>query len=160
MPPALPRLVLDTNVVLDMLHFTETSGQALLQALEADEYACFSDEDALVELARVVTYPKLRIPQESGEALVQRYAGLSTQITRVIPPPQTLPRCRDQDDQKFLEIASTIAADVVVSKDNDLLRLARRKNLNFRILKPVAAVAWLAERSALQTTAEDQGLGV
>lgn len=154
----LPRLVLDTNVVLDMLHFTETSGQALLQALEAGEYQCFSDADALIELARVVTYPKLRIPHELGETLVKRYAGLSTQVTRVSQPPYTLPRCRDKDDQKFLEIAATVAADAVVSKDNDLLRLAKRKNLNFRILKPLAAVAWLTERSALQTTAEDQSL--
>ncbi len=37
-----------------------------------------------------------------------------------------LPRCADPDDQKFLELAQASAARWLVSKDNELLKLAPR----------------------------------
>lgn len=154
MPPADLRLVLDTNVVLDMLHFRETSGQILLHALESQRFSAFVDADALSELARVVNYPKFNIPQASGEALVARYASLSQPITRQLPPGTILPRCRDRDDQKFLETAVTVSAAAVVSKDKDLLRLARRKTIPFHIFKPEAAVLWLQAQGALPNAPE------
>ena len=38
-----------------------------------------------------------------------------------------LPKCRDPDDQKFLELARDCGADYLVTKDKALLVLARRK---------------------------------
>ena len=46
-----------------------------------------------------------------------------------------LPRCRDKDDQKFLEAALAARADVLVTKDRALLDLARR-TARFRIVTP------------------------
>ena len=53
-----------------------------------------------------------------------------------------LPRCRDKDDQKFLELARDAGADQLISADKDLLRLARRDKLRglFRILSPESAL--------------------
>ena len=48
-----------------------------------------------------------------------------------------LPRCSDPDDQKFLELALAGKADVLVTKDQALLDLSRRK-LPFRIASPQA----------------------
>jgi len=51
---------------------------------------------------------------------------------------EALPTCRDPDDQKFLEAALAARADVLVTKDRELLRLARqRSRLPFRILTPI-----------------------
>ena len=50
---------------------------------------------------------------------------------------QDLPRCSDPHDQKFLELALAAQADVLVTKDQALLELARRK-LPFRIAPPHA----------------------
>ena len=49
-----------------------------------------------------------------------------------------LPTCRDPDDQKFLELAQASGAQWLISKDRDLLKLARRtrKAGLFLILKP------------------------
>ena len=48
-----------------------------------------------------------------------------------------MPRCRDPDDQKFLEAAAAARADALITKDEALLELARRKTkLPFRILTP------------------------
>jgi predicted nucleic acid-binding protein len=46
-----------------------------------------------------------------------------------------LPRCRDADDQKFLELAAAAGARYLVSKDQALLELAPRVSL-FRIAAP------------------------
>jgi len=78
------------------------------------------------------------------EMIVERYARYSG-LVQVIPageaPP--LPRCKDRDDQKFLELAARCEANILVSKDKALLRLRGRTKLGFQILKPEAASALL-----------------
>ncbi|MDF3035905.1 MAG: hypothetical protein K0S28_1179 [Paucimonas sp.] len=37
-----------------------------------------------------------------------------------------LPKCRDKADQKFLELAHDAEAAILVTKDRDLLKLAKR----------------------------------
>jgi predicted nucleic acid-binding protein len=52
----------------------------------------------------------------------------------------TLPRCRDRDDQKFLELAYQASATALLTRDEELLRLARRTKRNglFFILPPTS----------------------
>ena len=65
-----------------------------------------------------------------------------------------LPRCRDRDDQKFLELAARAQADVLVSKDKALLKLRGRTRLPFRILTPAAACALLVPGSAMDAAVQ------
>ena len=46
----------------------------------------------------------------------------------------SLPACRDPDDQKFLALAAACGARVLLTKDLELLRLARR--VPFAIVPP------------------------
>ncbi len=144
--PTLPRLVFDTNVVLDMLHFTEPSAQFLLAAVQAKTCECFYQDKTFAELQRVLNYPRLRITVDKQQAISCAYQEIATAIDAndpTLPALPPLPRCRDRDDQMFLQLAALARADVLVSKDNDLLRLAKRKTLVFRILTPSAAATWL-----------------
>jgi predicted nucleic acid-binding protein len=52
----------------------------------------------------------------------------------------TLPRCRDRDDQKFLELAHQAGAAALLTRDEELLRLARRTKRDglFSILPPAS----------------------
>jgi len=50
-----------------------------------------------------------------------------------------LPRCKDRDDQKFLELSARCSADVLVSKDKALLKLRGRTKLAFQIVGPALA---------------------
>lgn len=52
----------------------------------------------------------------------------------------TLPRCRDRDDQKFLELAYQAGAVALLTRDDELLRLARRAKRDglFTILPPAS----------------------
>lgn len=136
------RIVLDTNVVLDLFHWANTDAVPIMAALEAGRIACLADGRTLDELQRVLTYPQLKL---TPAMIAERYARYSA-LVEVVPdgeaPP--LPRCQDRDDQKFLELAARADADILVSKDKALLKLRGRTKLGFRIVLPAAASALLA----------------
>lgn len=138
----MPRLVLDTNIVLDLLHYTQNDAQPLLPLLESGAFIALADERTLDELARVVGYPQFGMDAARGAALCARYRALVDVIPAGDAPP--LPRCKDRDDQKFLELAARGGAELLVSKDNALLKLKKRKTLTFAIHTPAEAVQWMA----------------
>jgi len=135
------RLVLDTNVVLDLFHWANTDAVPIMAALEGGRIACFADERTLDELQRVLTYPQLKMTPDMISERYARYSGLIQLVPAGEAPP--LPRCKDRDDQKFLELAARCGANILVSKDKALLRLRGRTTLAFQIMKPAAASALL-----------------
>lgn len=135
------RLVLDTNVVLDLFHWANTDAVPIMAALEAGQIECFADDRTLDELQRVLTYPQLKMTPEMIVERYARYRGLIQRVEAGEAP--KLPRCKDRDDQKFLELAARCGANLLVSKDKALLRLRGRTTLGFQILKPEAASALL-----------------
>jgi putative PIN family toxin of toxin-antitoxin system len=136
------RFVLDTNVVLDLFHWANTDAVPIMAALEAGQIQCFVDERTLDELQRVLTYPQLKL---TPDMMAERYARY-TKLVEVFPAGEApkLPRCKDRDDQKFLELAARCGANLLVSKDKALLRLRGRTTLGFQIVKPAAASELLA----------------
>jgi len=136
------RLVLDTNVVLDLFHWGNVDAVPIMAALEAGQIECLADRRTLDELQRVLTYPQLKLTPAMAVDRYQRYARLVQLVEAGDAPP--LPRCKDRDDQMFLELAARSSADLLVSKDKALLKLRGRTKLAFRILKPASAAAILA----------------
>ena len=135
------RLVLDTNVVLDLFHWANADAVPIMAALENGQVECLADERTLDELQRVLTYPQLKLTPEMAVDRYRRYSGL----VRLQPAGEApkLPRCKDRDDQKFLELAARGAADLLVTKDKALLRLRGRTTLGFTIVQPAAAATVL-----------------
>jgi len=130
-PPPATRLVLDTNIVMDMLHFGDPRTQPILASLARGRACCFTDADCLAELERVTGYPEFRLDAAARAALLARYLALATRCDA--PPDENerdygLPRCRDTDDQKFLTLAARCSADLLVTRDKLLLRLARHRH--------------------------------
>ena len=142
--------VIDTNVVLDLLHFGDPAAAPILRALEDGRIECRVTPATLQELRRVLVYPQLRLAAEVQAKIWARYRELAHCVNA--PSPSSLPRCRDADDQKFLELADAEGASVLVSKDRALLRLARRR-LRFRILDPLQAAFGLATVDAMLSPA-------
>ncbi|MGA9396531.1 MAG: putative toxin-antitoxin system toxin component, PIN family [Azonexus sp.] len=135
------RLVLDTNVVLDLFHWSNTDAVPIMAALEGGRIQCLADDRTLDELQRVLTYPQLKLTPEMVVDRYSRYRRLVQVVADGEAPP--LPRCKDRDDQKFLELAARCDANLLVTKDKALLRLRGRTTLGFKILKPAAASALL-----------------
>lgn len=142
LPPM--RLVLDTNIVMDMLHFANPHTAPLLAALTAGRCTAFTDRDCLAELERVCTYPAFALDAAAQAALIARYTEFAVvnDADDEDAPAIALPRCRDPDDQKFLILAARCGADLLITRDKLLLRLAGHRRLPppFRILTAEAAL--------------------
>mgnify|MGYP001039283770 CR=1 FL=1 len=131
------RLVLDTNVVLDLFHWGNVDAVPIMAALEAGQIECLADASTLDEPQRVLTYPQLKLTPEMAVDRYQRYTRLVQLVDAGEAPP--LPRCKDRDDQKFLELSARCSADALVSKDKALLKLRGRTKLAFQIVGPALA---------------------
>ena len=136
--------MLDTNVVLDLLHFDDAGARPLLRALEDGRVRCVVSDATLDEWRRVLTYPEFALDSMQQAAQFARYQGLSETVARGVAD-TVLPRCSDPDDQKFIELATATQATGLVSKDRAVLRLCRRCAPYFRIMTPAEAVRWLGE---------------
>lgn len=140
------RVVLDTNVWLDWLVFDDPGIAPIRDALAADRVEILIDAACEAELERALAYDLGRrtlgaAAQAAGIAECRRIAR---RIEAVAPEAERvrLPQCRDRDDQKFLEAALAAGAEMLVTRDRALLKLARRGTRGgrhappFRILTP------------------------
>lgn len=137
---AAPRIVLDTNVWLDLLWFRDPACATLRVALEAGDVVALCRDDCRAEWQRVLGYPGLAIDPADAGRLQSEFDRLITMCTTDQPALSTiaLPRCGDPDDQKFLELARDGAATVLLSRDRQLLRLSRRLRREglFAVIRP------------------------
>ena len=148
------RLVLDTNIVMDLLHFADPHTAALADGLNSRRLQCFTDAECLAELARVAGYPEFGLDLAAQNGLLARYCRLAYRCDAgeaadgagdaAIHLP--LPQCRDPDDQKFLILAVRCRADLLLTRDKALLRLdaspsirPAHARLPFRIVTAAAA---------------------
>lgn len=131
------RVVIDTNVLLDLFVFRDVRWTALLQALETGTLQALTRADCAREWEIVLGYPHLPLDDTTRAAahsdfcrLLQPWEGEADALP--------LPLCKDRDDQKFLELARDAQASVLITKDKALLKLARwtRKRGMFAILRP------------------------
>lgn len=141
MSPVSPRYVLDTNVCLDLFVFEDPQCASLLAALQAREIEWVTREDCRTEWHAVLTYPRLKLSEERRVQAVQIYdtwARCMRSSEATAQHDAVLPRCSDRDDQKFLELAQQAGAVALLTRDDALLRLARRTKRDglFVILPP------------------------
>ncbi|MDG2537879.1 PIN domain-containing protein [Dyella jiangningensis] len=140
-PP--PRLVLDTNVALDLFVFRDPAVSHLKDALQSGLVQAVVDDACRAEWLAVLDYPDFSLSPEARQQAAQafdRYALLLAAAPLPSRPDARLPRCADPDDQKFLELALLAGAQWLLSKDKAVLRLARRTAREgwFQILTPSA----------------------
>ena len=63
------------------------------------------------------------------QSLLARYQQQSSVCDASGEENYPLPRCRDRDDQKFLILAARCHADLLITRDKQVLRLARHRHL-------------------------------
>ncbi|MCB1634184.1 MAG: putative toxin-antitoxin system toxin component, PIN family [Xanthomonadales bacterium] len=130
------RAVLDTNVWLDLLLFGDTGSAGIRRAIDKGRLLPLLDAGCLEEFRRVLGYAQWALSTERQQQLWQAARHWLQDPLGPLPP--ALPRCRDPDDQKFLELAARGGAQMLLTRDRDLLMLARRcRKLGlFHILSP------------------------
>ena len=134
------RLVLDTNVWLDWLVFDDPGVAPIRAAVAAGTAEIVINSECEAELARVLAYPRPRTTLDPAAQAVclDQCRRVARMCDTPLPAGALLPRCRDPDDQKFLELALACGADLLVTRDKALLALARGRagRLPFGITTP------------------------
>ncbi|GAB1596460.1 putative toxin-antitoxin system toxin component, PIN family [Lysobacter claricitrinus] len=136
--PRVATFVLDTNAWLDLLVFGDTALSGFTDSVVAGEVRVVIDGRAFAELERVLRYDTVRIDEATAASCVATVRALAQSIP---VPAMALPKCRDPDDQMFLEIAVCSNADALLTRDAELLRMARRMARDHG-LAIVAPAAW------------------
>lgn len=124
-----PRVVLDTNVCLDLFLFNDPQSAALHVAMREGVIQAVTRADCRAEWLRVLGYPQVPVSDQARPAVEAAFDALVQQLPDELATPAAhmrLPRCADPDDQMFLELAQASGARWLVSKDNELLKLAPR----------------------------------
>lgn len=146
-PPT--RVVLDTNVCLDLFVFRDPRWAVLEATLRAGAVVAVTRADCRDEWRRVLRYPQFALDEDGWVRACAAFDALIACVAVAAPaqPAPPLPRCADPDDQKFLELAWETGASALITKDKALLALRRKlaRLGRFEVLSPEA---WLAARGA------------
>lgn len=149
------RVVLDTNVCLDLFVFRDPRWTLLLEAMKNGQVEAITRDDCRMEWSIVLGYSHLKLDEATRlqvsaefDALIHCHPMPAADIVQV-----RLPVCKDKDDQKFLELSRDAQADILITKDKALLKLARktRRDGLFSIMTPEA---WTLETANPQQTLE------
>jgi uncharacterized protein len=143
----MPNIVLDTNVVLDWLHFKDASMSDLAASIQSQQVIVLANDLTLDELRRVLSYSKLNLTIERQSELVDRYRSSTRSVDMPsnysrdnLLLPHRFPRCRDSDDQHFLALAFHSKAFALLTKDKALLKLRNKvRRFELRIVHPTSA---------------------
>jgi putative PIN family toxin of toxin-antitoxin system len=136
------QVVLDTNVLLDLFVFNDFRAIHLKQALIENHIVGLATPKTLDEFADVMSRPLFSLDSATQENILSQWRSLA----KVLPDTSLTPapwQCQDPDDQVFVDLAFTSRPCILMSKDNEILKLSSRakKELviitdNYTIEKP------------------------
>ena len=141
-PRPVRRVVFDTNVLLSLFVFADSRFAPLRGEVVSGRWIALTSPDCLAEFLRVLAYPQFSLDATRQAAAYADYLALAQKLANLTPLPYVLPKCKDKDDQKFLELARDGRADWLVTADKLVLKLRRGRKLEgvFRILTPDEAL--------------------
>ncbi|RYF21482.1 MAG: putative toxin-antitoxin system toxin component, PIN family [Comamonadaceae bacterium] len=139
-------VVVDTNVALDLLIFSDPRTAPLRQLLAEGRLAWIATQVMRDELERVLAYPHIveRMDYYRVHA-AQVLAAFDAQARLVGIAPRVAYVCKDADDQKFIDLAAAHAA-ILLSKDKAVICMRKRL---------LALGAHVATALVLETAAEE-----
>ena len=132
------RAVVDTNVLVRALIKPHGTVGPVLLRLRHGKYTLLYAGSLLEELVDVLNRPRIREKYQLTDLDIQTVVSLILLRGEAVVPEGGITACRDPKD-KFLEVAVTGKADVIVSGDQDLL-----------VLHPFAGIPILAPAAFLQ----------
>ena len=75
-PKSTSRLVLDTNVCLDLFVYRDPRWQRLVQSMENGEVACVTREDCRTEWTLVLEYPRFALDDRAKQSALDEFDRL------------------------------------------------------------------------------------
>jgi len=125
MSERVPTVILDTNILLDIFVFNDFRAIHLKQRLIDGQIDALATPKTMEEFADVISRPLFCLEQASQENILQQWRNLGRPIAdeALINAPW---HCQDPDDQVFLNLAYTAKPCLLISKDNEVLKLANQ----------------------------------
>jgi putative PIN family toxin of toxin-antitoxin system len=119
-------VVIDTNIVLDIWVYQDPATPFLLKALEERTVQWLATASMREELLRVLDYPHIAKRRDVGELSAEAVLAHFDRLANIQAIATKAPyMCKDEDDQKFIDLAVAHQA-LLLSKDNQVLRLTSR----------------------------------
>ncbi|VXD17597.1 putative toxin-antitoxin system toxin component, PIN family [Planktothrix paucivesiculata] len=120
------RTVLDTNIFISGLLLSASKAQQVFDQVTESQILLISDS-TFVEIYQTFIRPKF----DKYVSLEKRlnFIGSLRQKAEIVNVTETITICRDAKDNKFLELAVSGKADLIITGDQDLLVLNPFKNI-------------------------------
>lgn len=116
--------VVDTNVLLALWLFRDPVVEPLHAAFAAGQLQPVRSAATDAEFAEVLARPGLfSVEPERQARLLEAWQAVASPVAAVHAAPWV---CRDPLDQKFLDLAVSAGAGWLITRDRDLLKLARK----------------------------------
>lgn len=138
------RVVVDTNILVRALIMPHGSVGPVILHLRQGHYALLYAWSLLEELVDVLNRPRIRVKYNLSEQDIHTVVSLILLRGEAVKKPEPIRACRDPKDDKFLEVAVSGEAEVIVSGDEDLLVLNPFRGIP--ILPPAKFLQMLASR--------------
>ncbi len=127
-------VVLDSNFILDVYFFKNKTAVSLFHQLEKAGASFYRTSATFDELRHVLDREEFSKGNASRAEILDNWSAAS--INFESPLPSSL-KCRDPLDQKFIDLAGSVAPSYLISKDKDILRLRRKASkLRMKFRRP------------------------
>lgn len=119
-------VVVDTNVALDLLIFSDPRTDPLRTLLAQGRLAWIATQVMRDELERVLAYPHIVSRMDYYRVDASKVlAAFDGQVQLVEIAPRVVYVCKDADDQKFIDLAAAHRA-ILLSKDKAVICMRKR----------------------------------
>ena len=119
-------VVVDTNVALDLLIFSDPRTVPLRTLLAQGRLTWIATQVMRDELERVLAYPHIAERMDYYRVgAAQVLAAFDAQVRLVDIAPKVAYVCKDADDQKFIDLAAAHRA-ILLSKDKAVICMRKR----------------------------------
>ena len=132
----LTKVVLDTNIWLDLLLFKDINLNYIINAIHQKHLQVYACQKMYDELARVLHYPQFSKYNHDINQCLEQFNNYV--IYLATPPNLAIPvKCKDIDDQVFLDFCGLYNINFLISKDKQVLKLAKNmRKLGVKVIPP------------------------
>ena len=119
----LPRITIDTNVIVSALVFGGNS-KAIIGKLIKSEFVAYTSPQLISELLEILLQ-KFNFSDE----MIKKVEMQINSLFHIVYPTVEINIARDRDDNRVLEVAEESESSIIVTGDKDLLSLKVYKNI-------------------------------
>ena len=119
------KVVIDTNVIVSAFGWHGTP-EKIVRLIITGKIQNFITMEMLAEVARVVSYPKLKFPESLQVEIIETIFSFS----KIVEVRELIDIIKDDpEDNKVLECAISSGSEFIITGDNHLLRLENFKGI-------------------------------